>query len=396
ITIDSLKGLDALHSANIIHTDIKPENILFMNPPPSSRTGTTYTDACVKVSALSTSETDSFVDSVEDLEHVSIECLPRGKRVKVVEILIKECKKHGEGMTVSKLLDQYHQPLDCLDDVIPFCRCKRGKKLRDIKLSSTEGSPAIQGDSKGSDSSPSTVPDASTSPTIVSSPSTPSISRSFCPHCCGVIMPPPPGLLDYPLDRFGVKIVDLGNGCFVDHHFTEEIQTRQYRAPEVIVGAEYDCSTDIWSLGCTIYEMISGKFLFRPVRKDGKYSRDEDHLALMMEKIGGVFPQRLVKEGSKARQFFNSSGRLRRIRVLEPISIKEKLSKYVKDFDEIRLIADLLGKMLKLDPRDRASASELLQHPWISEEDEGEEENEYDENEYDEYEKSGDSQYEYE
>lgn len=33
-------------------------------------------------------------------------------------------------------------------------------------------------------------------------------------------------------DRITVKIADLGNACWVDHHFTNDIQTRQYRCPE--------------------------------------------------------------------------------------------------------------------------------------------------------------------
>lgn len=35
-----------------------------------------------------------------------------------------------------------------------------------------------------------------------------------------------------------VVIADLGNACFHHHHFTDEIQTRQYRSPEVIIGVE--------------------------------------------------------------------------------------------------------------------------------------------------------------
>lgn len=46
-----------------------------------------------------------------------------------------------------------------------------------------------------------------------------------------------------------VKIADLGNACWIDQHFTNDIQTRQYRSPEVILEAKYDTSTDIWSLG---------------------------------------------------------------------------------------------------------------------------------------------------
>ena len=75
-----------------------------------------------------------------------------------------------------------------------------------------------------------------------------------------------------------VKICDMGNGCWVHHHFTPEIQTRQYRSPEVIVGADYNTSADIWSLGCTIFELITGDFLFEP-RKGNNYDKDDDHLA---------------------------------------------------------------------------------------------------------------------
>lgn len=74
---------------------------------------------------------------------------------------------------------------------------------------------------------------------------------------------------------FNVKIADLGNAWYpffifqaavllrhessqakkfswVDHHFTSDIQTRQYRSPEVIVGALYNTSADIWSVACMV------------------------------------------------------------------------------------------------------------------------------------------------
>ncbi len=37
-------------------------------------------------------------------------------------------------------------------------------------------------------------------------------------------------------ELFSVKIADLGNACWTSHHFTDEIQTRQYRSPEVLLG----------------------------------------------------------------------------------------------------------------------------------------------------------------
>lgn len=54
------------------------------------------------------------------------------------------------------------------------------------------------------------------------------------------------------LEKISVKIADLGNACWVYHHFTNDIQTRQYRSPEVILGAKWGASTDIWSMACMV------------------------------------------------------------------------------------------------------------------------------------------------
>lgn len=61
-----------------------------------------------------------------------------------------------------------------------------------------------------------------------------------------------------------VKVVDLGNACWTFKHFTDDIQTRQYRSPEVIVGAKYHTSADMWSLGCIVFELLTGDLLFDP------------------------------------------------------------------------------------------------------------------------------------
>lgn len=61
-------------------------------------------------------------------------------------------------------------------------------------------------------------------------------------------------------DSMMLKIADLGNACWTHHHFQPEIQTRQYRSPEVILGINYNDTTDIWSFACMIFEMLTGDF----------------------------------------------------------------------------------------------------------------------------------------
>ncbi|KAH8061837.1 hypothetical protein JL722_3792 [Aureococcus anophagefferens] len=118
----------------------------------------------------------------------------------------------------------------------------------------------------------------------------------------------PDDLVD--LQHAEIAVVDLGNACWRHKHFTEDIQTRQYRSPEVIVGADYDTSADVWSLACIVFELLTGDLLFDP-RAGGDYDRDEDHLAQMQELLGR-YPKKLASS-AKARAFFNRRGELKHI-----------------------------------------------------------------------------------
>ncbi|XP_068045765.1 SRSF protein kinase 2 isoform X5 [Anomalospiza imberbis] len=75
-------------------------------------------------------------------------------------------------------------------------------------------------------------------------------------------------------DKIRVKIADLGNACWVHKHFTEDIQTRQYRSIEVLIGAGYSTPADIWSTACMAFELATGDYLFEP-HSGEDYSRDE-------------------------------------------------------------------------------------------------------------------------
>jgi serine/threonine-protein kinase SRPK3 len=49
-----------------------------------------------------------------------------------------------------------------------------------------------------------------------------------------------------------VKIADLGNACWTKDECVHLIQTREYRSPEVILGAKWTEKTDLWSLACMV------------------------------------------------------------------------------------------------------------------------------------------------
>jgi serine/threonine protein kinase len=166
-------------------------------------------------------------------------------------------------------------------------------------------------------------------------------------------------------EELQVKIADLGNACWTYHHFTEDIQTRQYRSLEVILGAGYTTSADIWSLACMAFELATGDYLFEP-HSGENYSRDEDHIAHVIELLGPI-PYDIAMCGKYSNEFFNKRGQLRHINQLRPWELYEVLTeKYEWSTRDASEFADFLLPMLNYNMYERVSAYECLNHPWIT------------------------------
>lgn len=182
---------------------------------------------------------------------------------------------------------------------------------------------------------------------------------------------------------FEVKIADLGNACWVDKHFTEgewtrgttwtvfksfppaDIQTRQYRSLEVIVGAGYGTSADIWSTACMAFELATGDYLFEPHAGEN-YDRDDDHLAHIIELLGAI-PKDIALAGRLSSALFTKRGELRNISGLKPWALIEVLTeKYEWNHDQAFEFSSFLRPMLEYDPEKRATAAKCLEHPWLN------------------------------
>jgi len=166
-------------------------------------------------------------------------------------------------------------------------------------------------------------------------------------------------------ENIKIKIADLGNACYIDHHFSEDIQTRQYRSLEVIIGAGYGTQSDIWSVACMAFELAVGDYLFQPHTGEN-YSRDEDHCAHIIELLGPI-PRRIAISGKYSNDIFNRKGKLRNITDLKPWSLDRVLKeKYDWTDSQAKEFADFLTPMLAYDWTSRATAAECLKHPFLS------------------------------
>jgi len=170
-----------------------------------------------------------------------------------------------------------------------------------------------------------------------------------------------------------VKIADLGNACWVHKHFTDDVTTREYRSPEVLVGVPYSTPIDVWSVACLIFELVTGDYLFKPKDdSNGEHSRDEDHLALMAELLGKM-PKRLTATGKFSKYFFNRKGEFRNIKNLDTWPLYEVLTEKYKMADhDAKELTNFLLPMLNMEPNHRATAAQMLNHSWLDVSKEGE------------------------
>uniref|UniRef100_A0A8I3WDU0 non-specific serine/threonine protein kinase n=1 Tax=Callithrix jacchus TaxID=9483 RepID=A0A8I3WDU0_CALJA len=153
-------------------------------------------------------------------------------------------------------------------------------------------------------------------------------------------------------EKLKVKIADLGNACWVHKHFTEDIQTRQYRSLEVLIGSGYNTPADIWSTACMV--------TFFPL--------EENVMLVIYHRYSKFYvPRKLIVAGKYSKEFFTKKGDLKHITKLKPWGLFEVLvEKYEWSQEEAAGFTDFLLPMLELIPEKRATAADCLRHPWLN------------------------------
>ena len=73
-----------------------------------------------------------------------------------------------------------------------------------------------------------------------------------------------------------IKVIDLGSACFDGQTIYPYIQSRFYRAPEVVLGVPYDNAIDMWSIGCIAAELFVGLPIFPGVSEHAQLARIMD------------------------------------------------------------------------------------------------------------------------
>jgi serine/threonine protein kinase len=109
----------------------------------------------------------------------------------------------------------------------------------------------------------------------------------------------PENILVKSYSRCEIKVIDLGSSCFQTDHLCSYVQSRSYRAPEVILGLPYNQKIDMWSLGCILAELCSGNVLFQ-----------NDSLATLLARVVGILgpiDPALLAKGKDTHKFFTKN-----------------------------------------------------------------------------------------
>ncbi|KAI2912925.1 hypothetical protein CBS147320_10696 [Aspergillus niger] len=171
---------------------------------------------------------------------------------------------------------------------------------------------------------------------------------------------------------------------------TWPIQPDCYRAPEVLLGAGWSYSADIWNLGAMIWELLEDKILFSNARDSNLKGTPAAHLAQMIAFLGPP-PQELIareKEGLnrtfgiKLRSpngklcnspaewfggpFFDKNGEFLHKHLIPENQALEDTVTYLKDTEKDEFL-DFARKILQWLPENRKTAKELADDPWLSE-----------------------------
>ncbi|CAG8071005.1 unnamed protein product [Penicillium nalgiovense] len=177
-----------------------------------------------------------------------------------------------------------------------------------------------------------------------------------------------------------LKVCDLGSASPAsENEITPYLVSRFYRAPEIILGIPFDYAIDVWSIGCTLFELYTGKILFT--------GRNNNQMLRSIMECRGKYPPKLLRRGSLAPHHFDE---MLNFHSVEEDKITGRLHTKIVDFKkptrdlktrlmpqgtrgmpdaevkELTMFLDLLDRCLSLNPDKRITPAEALKHPFLA------------------------------
>ncbi|KAH0580374.1 hypothetical protein H2248_001875 [Termitomyces sp. 'cryptogamus'] len=165
------------------------------------------------------------------------------------------------------------------------------------------------------------------------------------------------------------RIADWGHAQIVDKQTTDDITPLYLRPPEVILGGQWDQSVDIWTYGCLVFYTLTSTRLFE-IKGHGEINKSDEE-ALLYQIIclcGENFQIDFLKRCYRIFDFFSLQGNLLKFKHYDytPIQDRIRACGVALSTEEIEQAAAFMTRCLCLNPKDRPSAMQLLNDPWLN------------------------------
>ena len=318
---DILSGLNTLHELQLIHTDLKPENILT----------NIYTRGILFYKQI-------FIENNfnEQYEQFVTECLPKeysnfnpakkkkSKRITKNKAGRKLCDKIK--LVVNKAIENEMNKFEESNNQIT--------ELGDVENEINLDDLASEGESN---------------------------YFTFNDYQSQIILEN-----EQIVEEIRVKIIDFGNCEDFDNKIQDEISVRSYRPPENFMNSFFNEKADIWTVGCLLFEFLTGEYLFEIDSDCGQNERDRRYLYEMF-KILGKIPKNLCLKCEFSKDLFDNKGRILKKREIDFTSISELLIDEANYQEEsANELEKVIRQFLDYDVNKRISAKEALQLAWLN------------------------------
>lgn len=171
----------------------------------------------------------------------------------------------------------------------------------------------------------------------------------------------PENILIYPKGQGGqngIKIIDFGASCYEHERVYTYIQSRFYRAPEVILGASYGMPIDMWSFACILIELYNGLPIFPG-------ENEHEQIACFLEVLGKP-SMALLDRSQRKRIFFDSQGEPRQMQNSRGKKRRvngRSMAQATGSEDPVFL--DFIKRSFEWDPEERLTPIQAIRHDWI-------------------------------
>merc|ERR1711988_893977 len=154
---------------------------------------------------------------------------------------------------------------------------------------------------------------------------------------------------------------DLGNASVVKNQIARQIQTREYRSMEAIVGSwPFACAVDVWSVAAMLFELVTGEILFDAATNTEHCkgcTKGELHLAQII-KYTGPIKSTILDKGRSSKQYVASALLARAERNFDTSALSKRLAEFVST-TEAQALAGVICQGLTHRPNERPTAKEL-------------------------------------